>query len=73
MRQWVTYLFADDPELGDEDYCIGLHRRESLRVSLKSTYETERDPVTNAIHHNSKIIENRKGDLYRVACECYWV
>ncbi len=63
----VGYLFTDDPELGGEGYCIGLHRCESFRVALKTTYETERDPVTNAIHHNSKIVKNRKGDLYRVA------
>ncbi len=58
----VGYLFTDDPELGGEGYCIGLHRCESFRVALKTTYETERDPVTNAIHHNSKIVKNRIGD-----------
>jgi hypothetical protein len=63
----VGYLFTDDPENGGEGYCIGLHRCESFRVALKTTYETERDPITNAIHHNSKIVKHRKGDLYRVA------
>ena len=63
----VGYLFTDDPERDGEGYCIGLHRCESFRVCLKSTYETERDLVTNAVHHRSKIIKNRKGDLYRVA------
>ena len=66
-RATVGYLFTNDPELDGEGYCIGLHRCESFRVCLNSTYETERDPVTNAIHHKSKIIKNRKGDLYRVA------
>ena len=36
----VGYFFSDDPELGGEGYCIGLHRCEVFRVCMKTTYET---------------------------------
>jgi hypothetical protein len=62
----VGYLFTDDVEAGGEGYYIGLHRCESFRVCLKKTYETERDPTTNAVHHRNKIAKYDKGDLRRV-------
>jgi hypothetical protein len=64
----VGFCFDNDPEQGDIEYLIGLHRCQSYKVMQKQVREQTIDAVTGKRHSKGNAIKFNRGDLVLTDC-----